>query len=112
MYNEHRSANRSDWKYAYKGAELLPYARKKLEYHSEQENAARREAAALLTDPTVQRNSEAVKRAEQAITEHGDAAEKCKVWVHQFQRESDRDFQLALGDVVYFGLVDGISPVA
>ena len=106
MYNEHRSALRNEWKYTYAGSELLPYAQKKLAEHSGKETAAREKAAALLTDKTVNRNDQRVKEAEAAIIDHGDAAEKCRVWVHQFAREPERTYSLALGDVVYFGFLD------
>lgn len=32
--------------------------------------------------------------------------EECTVYVHEFQRTPEREFNLALGDVVFFGLMD------
>ena len=40
------------------------------------------------------------------IGHYGDEKEKCVVWVHEFKRNPEKEFVLALGDVSYFELMN------
>jgi hypothetical protein len=106
MYNDHSSKLREGWRFSYKGKELLPLAQEKLTEHREGEAEARNAVVSLLMDMTVSRTDPRIKEWEQKIVFHGNLGEQCAVWVHQFQREPDREFLLALGDVVYFDIVE------
>src|SRR4051812_40066156 len=106
MYNEFRNTNREGWRYSCAGGALLEFARAKLAYHTDQELAARRTVQARIADPTISRKDDELQKAEKAIDEHGNLREQCAVFVHEFARTPDREFQLSLGDVVFFGIVD------
>ena len=69
------------------------------------ESAARQIVTSLVSDPTVDRNDPRVSQATQDINTYGNLAEQDRVFVLQFGREPDREYQLSLGDVVYFGLI-------
>lgn len=105
MYTEHGSlTNRDGWKFTYKGSELLAYAKKKLEAFTAKETAARKQMASLMLDAKVNANGEEVDKVKRVIASAGMEREKCAVWVHEFQRNGDKEYWLALGDVVYFGI--------
>lgn len=94
--------NRENWRYTYTGKDLLAAAeRKRDEFHAAAE-AAREEVDALLQHATTLR-----QKARDAIEKNGRHHEQCVVFVHEFRRNPNREFHLAIGDVVFFGLTMG-----
>jgi hypothetical protein len=104
MFLDFRRPSREEWKYTYKGSELIAAAKAKLaevraEYLAAQEECQRTMAASpqLYKDDKVQKCREAVEKL-------GPEMESCQVWVHEFQRTPDREFILAMSDVTYLNL--------
>lgn len=103
-------SQREEFRYHYKGSELLPYAERAYRRYLRAEVEARERAAALLTDMAVKQNAPELDQCRQDIERHGKVREQCAVWVHQFRREPDREFPLQLGDVTFFGIVGDPTP--
>ena len=61
--------------------------------------------AALLSDPDVSQSDSRIILLRALIEDFGKQYEACKVYCKEFQRNPSREFTLALGDVVYFGLI-------
>lgn len=108
MHNDFAGrALREDFRYEYKGSELLSYAEQAYLRYLKAEVEARERASDLLKDMAVKQNAPELEKCRQDIERFGKIREQCAVWVHQFRREPDRAFQLQLGDVTFFGLVGG-----
>jgi hypothetical protein len=107
MYNDFRHVTREDWKYAYKGSEMLEFARKRHDDYLSRETSARQEMSKLLQDMRVSTSDDRVKKLEKDIETCANLREQCAVFVHEFSRTPDREFSLALGDVVFFGILEG-----
>ena len=106
MHYEFQNVNRETWKYTYTGAELMLAAIDMRCDYREKELAARKKVIDLLADARVPHNDPVVAEARRDIEANGKQYEACKIFAHEFERNKDREYQLALGDVVYFGLVD------
>jgi hypothetical protein len=112
MYWEHDrgTTNRSGWKYSYKGSEVLAHAEALLAEYQEAETAARQAVADLMTDADVSVSDKRVEDAKREVERVARIHEECKVYVHEFRRNPDRDFNLALGDVVFFNFPASREP--
>lgn len=106
MHNDYRSPNRENWKYAYKASELYEAACDKYLALYRAEQAARQESARLTVDMNVAANGGRRAELERLIDKYASEREQCGVFVHEFRRLPDREYQLALSDVVYLGLVE------
>lgn len=106
MHNDFAGrSQREEFRYHYKGSELLPYAERAYLRYLKAEVEARERAATLLTNMAVKQNAPELDQCRQDIERYGKIREQCAVWIHQFRREPDRDFPLQLGDVTFFGIV-------
>jgi hypothetical protein len=107
MYMEDRSNNRERWCYEYTGEELLPVAKAKYKEVLGKEKEARQRMAKMMTDMRINAaNDPGVQDCKEDISKYGMLREQCAVFIHQFEREKPRRFSLAMGDVVFFGLVN------
>lgn len=104
MFLDYRRPSREEWKYTYKGSDLVAAAKAKLAQVTEEYGKAQKAlqdavgaTAQVYKDKTVQECREAVERL-------GPEMECCQVWVHEFQRTPDREFILAMSDVTYLNL--------
>lgn len=104
MYLEHSRdvMSREGWKYPFKGAELLPKAKAALEKYTTEEIGSRKQMADLMLSIAVNANSKEVEDCKSEIGKAARLKEQCQVWVHCFEREPEREFNLAMGDVVFF----------
>lgn len=105
MYHEFRNVNRSGWKYTYTGKDLLPYAKKRLAEYYAAESEARTTMSKLITDMKRTQDDPEIAKCRQAIESNGSQREELMVFVHEFNRLPDREYFLALGDVVFFGML-------
>lgn len=111
MHNDFGAiTKREEFRYNYKGSELLPFAERAYFRYLRAEIEAREKAAGLLTDMAVKQNDPELDRCRKDIESNGKIREQCAVWVHQFRREPDREFPLQLGDVTFFGIVGDPTP--
>lgn len=104
QFNDFRNANRDNWRFTYKGSELLSFAQKKYDYYTLQERKARDDMASLLKDVNIRASDPKIEELKASIERHGNEREKCMVWVHEFKRNPEKEFSLALGDVSYFDI--------
>lgn len=98
------SSSRESWKYNYKGSELLVAARKKYFEFLEGEKAAREIISKLVADIKISTDSREMQQAKADVQHNGQHREACAVYVHEFYRNLDREYNLSIGDVVYFNL--------
>lgn len=104
LFNDNVSPKRMEWEYTYKGSELLNKAVLLRERFAAKELEARNKTADLLRDVNVNQNDSRFNELKREITTNGTLKEQCDVFVHQFSREPDREFNLGLGDVTFFEL--------
>jgi hypothetical protein len=104
MFNDFRNTSREGWKYAYLGKDLLAAAQAKLQELYQQEAEARAAVSRLTADMQVHHEDKRILAAKQEIESAGNQREQCEVFVHEFARNPDREYNLSLGDVVYFKL--------
>lgn len=103
MYSDHRNTGREGWKYTYKGGDLLEPAKTRLVYWQGLERELRDKLAAhfkgtgAITGSKIQKVQESARHA-------GMMVEQLQVFVHEFTRFPDREYLLAMGDVVFFGI--------
>ncbi len=103
MYLEHSSStNRMSWIYVYTGSELLVRAEELLKEYAKKEKAARGLIATLMQNIGIavsdKKNDDAKREVERVARIH----EECQVYVHEFNRNPDKEFKLSIGDVVFF----------
>jgi hypothetical protein len=116
MFHDFSRTCREDWKYSYKGQQLIAPAKCKLAEFCEAEAIERKKMSKLMSDMQVSASSKDVDDCKNEITHYGKLSEQCRVWVREFARTPDREFMLALGDVTFFDLhltpdsVDNASP--
>ena len=103
-YFEHTITNRAGWKYTHTGSDLAVEAQRLHDEAFKKEMAARKEIARLMENPTIGHDSEEVRKAKKQVEQWGKQREECAVFVYEFAKNPEREFQLALGDVVFFGL--------
>lgn len=104
MYNDFRNVNRETWNFTYLAKELLPHAERKKESYKIQETNARKEMAALLSDPTVRASDKRIEDLKSNIETFADIYEKLVIWCWEFSRNPDVTFSLKLGDVSFFDI--------
>lgn len=104
MYRDFQNINRDNWHYNYLGKALLAAAKTKLDRWIKEEIAGRKQMAGFMEDRSISMSDQRVKDLEKKITHAADQAEQCLVFVHEFTRNSEKEFSLSLGDVVYFDL--------
>lgn len=104
MHTDFRIMSREGWKFTYKGSHLLPFAKDRYTEYKKLELEKRNEMAELLKD-----ENQSISRMEglnKKVEELGRLSELCAVFQHEFNRTPDREFHLAIGDVVFFGLLN------
>ena len=109
MYHEFRNTNRSGWKYNYTGSYLLPFAKKRLAEYFDAEKTARDTMSRLIKDLNRTQDDPEIARCRQAIESNGSQREELMVLVHEFARLPEREYTLALGDVVFFGMMKTVE---
>lgn len=106
MYHEFgRSAARQGFRYTYKGSELLTPARNKLAEYVKQEGEIRERLSAALKDSTISLNSKEIDELKRRGESIAEMMEECSVYASEFERQPEADYDLGLGDVVFFNLV-------
>lgn len=103
-------SRRVQWLFTYTGKELLEAAKAKHQTFFLKEQEARRGMQDLLGKMGESVGSEKGKQLEREITQFGMIREQCLVWQHEFQRNPDKEYTLAMGDVIFFDLVLAFDP--
>lgn len=105
MYNDFRDTNRDRWRFTYLGKDLLRYAEKRQKALHVHEDELRQKIVTVMGNKSVSVTSERVKKLEAEISKTATQAEQFDVYVHEFERHSDKEFQLSIADIVFFGIV-------
>lgn len=107
MYNEQVNNRRQEWTFPYKARIILPYARRKLAEHQQQETKLRKQMAEMIQDPATFHNDSALQQVKKDIDRHSMLREQFEVYCHEFTRLPEQDYRLGLSDVVFFGMLEG-----
>jgi hypothetical protein len=105
LFNDNVSAGRTSWTYKYTGGDLLPYATKLYHEYRAKEEESRNRMADFMKDMNVSNNDRRVEDTKREIISFGTLKEQCAVFKHEFARHPDKEYELGLGDVTFFGLV-------
>jgi hypothetical protein len=108
MINENLSNRRTDWNFPYKARMLLPYAQRKLVTFKTEEMALRKRMAEMIQDPATFHNDSLLQQVKRDIDRTAGLREQFEVYVHEFHRLPEQEYRLGLGDVVFFGLLEGV----
>ena len=111
MYLDNTRPSRTDWKFLYKGKELLAAARKKLASLETQLNEAQTNLKAAVAKSSRLHGDEDALRYEKQVERLGPETEACQVFVHEFARVPDREYNLSNSDVTYFDLHQDVPTV-
>ncbi len=104
MFNDNVSPGRTKWTYTYKGKELLNAA---ITLHREfetKESEARNTMAGYMKDMKISNSDPKGDNCKDQIRTFGTLKEQCTVFKHEFNRNPEKEYELGLGDVTFFGL--------
>lgn len=104
QFMDYRRPGRDDWKYTYKGSELVEAAKKKLEELTGQFVKAQEKLKVCVDVAATLYKDKPTQEARELVEQLGPEMESCEVWLHEFQRTPDREFILSMSDVTYFNL--------
>ena len=105
MHNDFSNTKRDGWFFTYKGSELLPYAKTAYQAYLRAELKAREKMSKMVADIKVNQRDPELEQTKREIENTGKIRESCAVFVYQFEREPEREFNLSIGDVTFFGIV-------
>jgi hypothetical protein len=106
MYLDNTHTSRSGFRYAYTASDLLPHAQARLAEKIAEERLAREEVITLTRDPSINPQDRRVEEVKRRVVAAATVVEELSVYVHEFARCKDHEYNLSLGDVVFFGLID------
>lgn len=106
MFNDNLSPNRHSWTYTYTGRELEPHATRLFTEYFNRELAARNAMAGYMKDMDLSQNDPKIQEAKRDITNYGTIKEQCSVFKHEFARHPQKEYELGLGDITFFGLAE------
>lgn len=106
MLNDNIGVKRTEWAFVYKGADLLPFAQRKLAHHQAEETALRQRMSEMIKDPATFHDDMSLQQVKRDIDRHSALREQFQVYCHEFARTPQLDFRLGLADVVFFGLLE------
>ena len=104
MFLDYSRPSRTDWKFTYKGSELVSAAKKKLAEITGQFLGAQTALKEAVSSTNRVDNDHEVDRARKDVERLGPRMEECQVFLHEFRRMPDREFHLSLSDVTFFDL--------
>ena len=107
MFNDNVGAGRTGWTYIYTGEQLLAPAIKLYSEYRSKEEKARNHMADYMKDMTIPNNDRRVEEVKRDIVTFGTLKEQCDVFRHEFKRNPNKEYELGLGDVTFFGLAEG-----
>ena len=104
MFNDYRNTGRDQWRFPYDASTLLPYMERKLAFWTRRENLLRDIISKRVANPAIPVKGDKNEKLQKALVFAATEREKCLVWVHEFQRRPEAEYQLALGDVTYLDI--------
>ena len=106
MFNDNVSAGRTSWTYKYKGSDLFAAASKLYTEYRTKEEESRNLMAIYMRDMKIANNDRRVEDTKREIVSFGTLKEQCAVFKHEFARNPNKEYDLGLGDVTFFGLTE------
>lgn len=103
MYYDNSCCLRFTWKYPYFGSELIDYVSKTKDKF---ENNINQTKSTLKDLEERNPRSSQISDLREFLAENEKEYEACKVFMLECIRDRNRVFDLALGDVVYFGIIE------
>lgn len=100
---------RREWRFLYRGVELAPYARAKAAGLLEEERGLRRALAACRSGESYSGRREDIAKLKKRLAGKGEERERCELLARELARAGEREFELELDDLVYFGLDEGVT---
>ena len=107
-----RDGVRSTWRWAYTGAELLPYVAEKVAAFRQDEARAAAALAHARKAPDTDEKAADVGRVEARLRAVGRQRELTELLSAQLARDPKLVYNLALADLVYFNIDAGVSAPA
>ena len=106
LFNDNVNPNRNQWTYRYKGSELLAKATSLYDSYYKKESESRLRMSEYMKDMSISNADRRVEDTKREIVSYGTLKEQCLVFKHEFARNPDKEYDLGLGDVTFFELVD------
>jgi hypothetical protein len=100
---------RFSWRFNYKAKEIADRARAKAAVLLEEERGIERVLAACLSGAAYSGRDEDLTRFRKRLREKGEEREQCELLARELARSGEQVIALELGDLVYFGMDEGIS---
>ena len=101
---DYQRPTRQDWKFTYKGRDLLEAAKTKLAQLTQAFEEAQVNVRTAVAKAINMRHDEEVEKYSKQVEQLGPQMEECQVFVFEFGRYPEREFNLAISDVTYFNL--------
>ncbi len=105
MYNDFHDTSRSRWRFTYTAQQLLRYAEKRLTALNKIEEVLRKKIAEAMGNKNISVTGDRVKKLETEISKVATQAEQFDVYVYEFKRVPDKEYQFSVSDVVFFGII-------
>lgn len=107
MFNDNVGAGRTGWTYKYTGEQLLPSAVRLYKEYYAKEEKSRIYMSEMMKDMNISNTDRRVEDTKREIVTFGTLKEQCDVFRHEFRRNPEKEYELGLGDVTFFGLTEG-----
>lgn len=100
---------RRDWKFTYQGKDLLSPAQQKLAQLQKELDMAQANIRAAVSKSVNMRKDEEVDKYSKQVERLGPLVEECQVFVHEFERNPERELHLSISDVTFFDLHQAVD---
>jgi hypothetical protein len=111
-YIQGKRGKREEWTFQYTGAELAPRAKAKAAALLEEERGIERAITTCRAGGAYSGRKDDISRLRERLTGKGEQRERCELLARELERAGERVFELGLGDLVYFGIDEGITESA
>lgn len=108
-YITSRRGQRREWRFLYRGSELAVYARAKAVALLEEERGLQRALAACRKGESYIGRKEDLAKFKRRLQDKGEERERCELLARELDRAGEKEFELDLDDLVYFGMDEGIT---
>jgi hypothetical protein len=108
-YMQGDRGQRNSWLFNYTGAEVAARAQTKTAVLLEEERGIERALVGCVSGAAYSGREEDVGRLRKRLREKGEERERCELLARELARSGDQIVALGLGDLVYFGMDEGIS---
>ena len=108
-YMQGDRGQRNSWLFTYTSAEIAKRAQAKAETLLEEERGIEQALTTCLNGAKYSGREEDVRRLRDRLKDKGEERERCELLARELARAAEQPVELALGDLVYFNMDEGIS---